>query len=139
MSCEHTETIGGLKTDNKRTKADVEGLKESNENRKDEINALERSVESIKLTVENTNKTANRAVELMEELKEYIEKVEKSMNDRLDALEANKFDAVKVLQWLGTWRGTFFMCFVFSVTVGVIVPDARDFIIDVLGIATKSK
>lgn len=136
MVGEHAEDIGKLKADNKRTLENVDNLFKSNEKRKTEINDFKLELNSIHHTVEETNQTANRVVEFMEELKISMAKLVKSINhidERVTALETNRFDSVKIFKWLGTWRGTFFMCFALLVIVGVVVPDAREFILDIFG------
>lgn len=125
----------------KRVKDDLDRVK--NDGRMEEMGA---SINSLGHSVENVVTEFREATSMMGEVGARLKAIEETLENelipiknRIARIEEKEVDVVMVIKWLGTWRGTFFMCFVFSITVGVLVPDAREFILDVFGIATQAK
>ena len=137
------------RADLKRVFTRVEGVEETQTQNSLERVRDEAKQEEMGASINSLNHTMEAVIEevkgnggKMDKIDSRLQSIEtsiKSINDRVTSIERKEIDMVKVIRWLGTWRGTFFMCFVLSITLGVLVPDARDFILEVLGIATKAK
>ena len=121
--------IGQLQEVSKKASTDITTLFESNENRKEQIHKIELKLLDIQHTVEETNTTTNHVAESMEKLTKEFHDYMKKMDARMTAMEASRFDIVKVLKWLGTTRGLIFMVFL----IGVLNPASQDFIIELFG------
>jgi len=141
MTGEHAEAIGGLKTAVASATEGVKTLFASNEKRRRENTDLRFEFQSILHTVEETNATSSRAVELMEEMKKTVDSVKAlviHMDKRVTELENGRVDFVKVIRWLGKTRGVIFMLGMSALLIGPFSPDSRDFILAVIGVAGKA-
>lgn len=58
----------------------------------------------------------------------------KAVGNRVSLIENKEVDLRKILMWLGTKRGVFFMCFTLVLLVGSFAPDTREFILELLGL-----
>lgn len=141
MTDEHAKTIGGLEKSSETAAENIKTLFLSNEKRRKEITGLRTELQSIHHTVEETNATSSRAVELMEDMKKTVDSVEAlviHMDTRVTALENGRVDFVKVLRWLGTTRGVVFMIIMSAMLIGSFDEGARQFILEFVGLATKA-
>lgn len=107
----------------------------ADDGRQEEIRA---TVESLKNTIEDAFTGWKNLVLKMDGKLQSIEIHSGSIEDRITRIEEKEIDTRKILKWLGTWRGTFFMCFVLLIFAGVIFPDAREFLLEVLGVVSKT-
>lgn len=103
------------------------------------------SIDSLSQAVENAVTEFREATSMMGEVGERLKAIEETLEkelvpikDRITRIEEKEVDMVKVIRWLGTWRGVFFMCFLFCISIGVAVPDAREFILSMFGIVGKA-
>jgi chromosome segregation ATPase len=116
-------------------------LRVHDESKYDEMTAqLESLKDAVETAIGGIKSVESRIDDRLKSIEKIVADIQhdtSSTNTRVDTLEADKFDAVKVLRWLGTWRGTFFMVAISAMLIGAIFPDAREWISDLLGIITK--
>lgn len=131
------ERVGGIES--KMAKDDIHRVR--SESRQEEMSA---SIDSLGHNVESAIKEFREAMGMMGEIGTRLKAIEEtldkdlvSIKNRITRIEEKEIDIVIIIKWLGTWRGTFFMCFIFCVSIGVLVPDAREFILSMFGIASK--
>ena len=113
----------------------------SDQNRLEEMSAnLQSLKESVEAAIQGNEKVDKRIDERLDSIESTVgdtQQAVSSINIRLETIERERFDIVKVLRWLATWRGTIFMIVVSAMLIGAVFPDAREWINSLLGLAVR--
>lgn len=123
----------------------IEGAQSENalERVRDEARQTEMgaNIQALGASVEHAVTELQGAVNKVDKIDGRLQAIEtstKSIDARITSIEKKEVDLRKVLMWLGTKRGVFFMCFALVLLVGSFAPDARAFILEALGIVSSA-
>ena len=103
-----------------------------------QLQSLKETVETAVQGIEKVDKRIDERLSFIESAVNQTQQDVGIITTRINDIERERFDSVKVFKWLGTWRGTFFMTVVSAMLIGAIFPDAREWISSLFSLATRA-